>query len=59
MDITPIKTESDYQSAIKEIGALMDAQLETPEEDRLDVMTTLVEAFETTHYPIEAPDILI
>jgi len=34
----------------------MDARPETPEGDRLDVMTTLVEAFEAKHYPIEAPD---
>lgn len=56
MEIKPIKTESDYQAALKEIEVLMDAQLETPEGDRLDVMTTLVEAFEAKHYPIEAPD---
>ena len=56
MDITPIKTESDYQAALKEIEALMDAQPDTPEGDRLDVMTTLVEAFEAKHYPIDEPD---
>jgi len=56
MDIKPIKTELDYQAALKEIEGLMDAYPETPEGDRLDVMTTLVEAFEAKHYPIEAPD---
>lgn len=56
MDIKPIKTELDYQAALKEIELLMDAHPETPEGDRLDVMTTLVEAFEAKHYPIEAPD---
>ena len=56
MDIKPIKTELDYQAALKEIELLMDAYPETPEGDRLDVMTTLVEAFEAKHYPIEAPD---
>ncbi len=56
MDIKPIKTELDYQAALKEIEVLMDAYPETPEGDRLDVMTTLVEAFEAKHYPIEAPD---
>lgn len=56
MDITPIKTESDYQAALKEIEELMDAQPDTPEGDRLDVMTTLVEAFEAKHYPIDEPD---
>lgn len=54
MEIKPIKTESDYQSALKEIEVLIDAHPETPEGDRLDVMTTLVEAFEAKHYPIEA-----
>lgn len=56
MDIKPIKTELDYQAALKEIEALMDAQPDSSEGDRLDVMTTLVEAFEVKHYPIEAPD---
>ena len=56
MDIKPIKTELDYQAALKEIEVLMDAPPETPEGDRLDMMTTLVEAFEAKHYPIEAPD---
>lgn len=56
MEIKPSRTESDYQSALKEIEGLMDAPPETPEGDRLDVMTTLVEAFEAKHYPIEAPD---
>ena len=56
MEIKPIKTESNYQAALKEIEGLMDAHPETPEGDRLEVMTTLVEAFEAKHYPIEAPD---
>jgi len=56
MEIKPIKTESDYQAALKEIEELMDAQPDTSEGDRLDVMTTLVEAFEATHYPIGAPE---
>ena len=56
MEIKPIKTESDYQAALKEIEELMDAQPDTSEGDRLDVMTTLVEAFEAKHYPIEAPE---
>lgn len=56
MNITPIKTEYDYERALKEIEALMDAEPDTPEGDRLDVMTTLVEAFEAKHYPIGEPD---
>lgn len=56
MEIKPIKTESDYQAALKEIEVLMDAQPDTSEGDRLDVMTTLVEVFEARHYPIDEPD---
>lgn len=56
MDIKPIKTELDYQAALKEIEGLMDAQPDTPEGDRLDILTTIVEAFEAKHYPIESPD---
>jgi len=56
MDIKPIKTEIDYQAALLEIEGLMHAEPDTPEGDRLDIMTTLVEAYEARHYPIEAPD---
>lgn len=56
MEIRPIRTETDYQAALKEIEILFDAQPNTPEYDRLDILSTLVEAYENTHYPIEAPD---
>jgi len=56
MDIHPIKTELDYQNALKEIEGLMDAQPDTPEGDRLDIMATLIAAYEEKHYPIENPD---
>jgi HTH-type transcriptional regulator / antitoxin HigA len=56
MDIRPIKTKADYKAALKEIEALMDATPGSAEEDRLDVLATLVQAYETEHYPIEAPD---
>ena len=56
MDIKPIKTERDYQRALKEIDSLMDAKPNTPEGDRLDVLVTLVEAWEQKHEPIAAPD---
>lgn len=55
MDIKPIKTESDYQAALREIEGLMDAQPDTLEGDRLDIMTTLIEAYEARHYPIDPP----
>jgi HTH-type transcriptional regulator/antitoxin HigA len=56
MDIRPIRTEADYQAALAEIERLFDAAPHTPEGDRLDVLTTLVEAYEEQLYPIPAPD---
>ena len=56
MDIKPIKTESDYNEALAEIEQLMGAKLNTSEGDKLDVLTTLVEAYEKKHYPIDPPD---
>ncbi len=56
MDIKPIKTPEDYQEALKEIEKLFDSAPDTPESDRLDVLTTLVEAYEAQHYPIPTPD---
>jgi len=56
MDIKPIKTENDYQAALAEIERLMGAEPNTPEGDKLDVLTTLVETYEGKHYPIDPPD---
>lgn len=56
MDVKPIKTESDYQSALQVIDRLMNAEPDTTEGDRLDVLTTLVEAWEEKHHQIEDPD---
>lgn len=56
MEIRPIKTESDYQATLKEIEGLMLAEANSPEGDRLDVLVTLVEAYERVHYPIDFPD---
>jgi HTH-type transcriptional regulator / antitoxin HigA len=56
MDIRPIKTEADYQATLKEIEGLMSAEADTSEGDRLDVLVTLVEAYERQHYPIDFPD---
>ena len=56
MDIKPIKTEFDYNAALVEIEQLMGAEPNTPEGDKLDVLTTLVEAYEEKHYPIDPPD---
>jgi HTH-type transcriptional regulator/antitoxin HigA len=56
MEIKPIKTEADEQAALQEIEKLFDAEPGTPESDRLEVLTTLVEAFEEQNYPIPPPD---
>ena len=56
MDIKPIKSDSDYQAALKEIELLFDAASDTPEGDRLEVLTTLVEAYEDKKYNIPWPD---
>ncbi|QBQ54814.1 helix-turn-helix domain-containing protein [Nitrosococcus wardiae] len=56
MDIKPIKTEADYEAALAEIAQLMDAEADTPEGDRLDLLTTLAEAWEAKHFPIDKPD---
>jgi len=56
MEIKSIKTEADYQTAMKEIERLFDAASDTPEGDRLEVLTTLVEAYEEKHYAIPLPD---
>lgn len=56
MEIKPIKTEQDYEAALHEIERLFNAAPNTREGDRLDVLTTLVGAYEDTHYPIPEPD---
>lgn len=56
MDIRPIKTEADYRATLAEIEQLMTAAAGTPEGDRLDVLVTLVEAYERRHYPMDFPD---
>lgn len=56
MDIKPIKTRADYRSALKEIEKLMGAKANTPEGEKLDVLATLVEAYERKHYPLDLPD---
>ncbi|HEX9652561.1 MAG TPA: helix-turn-helix domain-containing protein [bacterium] len=56
MQIRPIKTDADYQKALKEIEKLFDATPGSAEADRLEVLTTLVEAYEEQNYPIPLPD---
>ncbi|MBX7234166.1 MAG: hypothetical protein K1X65_07270 [Caldilineales bacterium] len=56
MNIRPIKTETDYTAALAEIELLFDASPGTPEGDRLEVLTALVEGYEDHHYSIPDPD---
>ncbi|MBF0138958.1 MAG: helix-turn-helix domain-containing protein [Magnetococcales bacterium] len=56
MDVHPIKTELDYNAALAEIERLMDAAPDTTEGDRLDLLVTLVEAYEAKHHAINLPD---
>jgi HTH-type transcriptional regulator/antitoxin HigA len=56
MDIRPIKTEKDHADALREIERLWGAKVGTPEGDKLDVLATLVDAFENERWPIEALD---
>jgi HTH-type transcriptional regulator/antitoxin HigA len=56
MDIAPIKSQRDYRRILKEIEGLMGARRNTREGDRLDVLVTLVEAWERKHYPLDLPD---
>ena len=54
--IKPIRNEADYRDALTKIEILMDAQENTPEGDQLDILATLVEAYERKSYPMDLPD---
>ena len=54
--VRPIRTEQDHEAALGEIEALMTARAGTADGDRLDILTTLVEAYEAEHHAIDAPD---
>lgn len=56
MQIRPIKTRVDHRAALKEIERLMDAKPGTPAGDQLEVLTTLVDDYESRHEPVEPPD---
>ena len=55
MEIRPIRTAADYEAALNEIEKLIDSQPGTPEGDRMDILVTLVEAYEVKHFPIPQP----
>jgi len=55
-DIKPIRTEKDYDAALSEVEHLWGAKLGTPGGDRLDVLATLIDAYEQVHHPMDPPD---
>jgi HTH-type transcriptional regulator/antitoxin HigA len=56
MNIHPLKTEQDYQEALKRMDVLFDAPMGTPESDEADVLSLLIDDYENKYYPIDAPD---
>jgi HTH-type transcriptional regulator/antitoxin HigA len=56
MEIKPVRTKAGYRAALKEIETLMSARADSPEGERLDVLVTLVEAYERKHYRFDLPD---
>lgn len=59
MQIQPIRTDADHAAALRRIDSLMDAAAGTPEADELDVLATLVEAYEDRNFPVADPDPLV
>jgi HTH-type transcriptional regulator/antitoxin HigA len=56
IELKPIRTEVDYERALTEIERLWGAKSGTPEGDQLDVLATLIDAYEARHYPMDPPD---
>jgi HTH-type transcriptional regulator/antitoxin HigA len=54
--IKPIRTKKNYEAALAEVERLWGAKSKTPEGDRLDVLATLIDAYENEHYPMDPPD---
>jgi len=55
-NLKPIRTKADYEAALAAIERLWGARAGTPEGDRLDILATLVDAYENEHYPMDPPD---
>lgn len=55
-EVKPIRSEADYEAAMAEVAALWGAKSGTPKGDRLDVLATLIDAYENEHYPMDPPD---
>jgi HTH-type transcriptional regulator/antitoxin HigA len=57
MNIQPIRNPSDHESALKRIEALTSAKRDTQDGDELEILATLVDVFESQHFPIESPEL--
>ena len=55
-DLKPIRSEKDYERALAEVEVLWGAKAGTPKGERLDILATLIEAYEAAHYPMDPPD---
>ncbi len=55
-EVRPIRSKRDYEAALAEIERLWGAKAGTPKGDRLDVLATLIDAYESQHYPMDPPD---
>jgi HTH-type transcriptional regulator / antitoxin HigA len=55
-EVKPIRTEEDHEAALAEVARLWGSPIGTPEGDRLDVLATLIDAYEAEHHPMDPPD---
>jgi len=55
-EVKPIRTKRDHEAALKEVERLWGAKAGTRDGDRLDVLATLIDAYEAEHYPMDPPD---
>src|ERR671923_2797040 len=55
-NLRPLRSEKDYEAALVEVERLWGAKAGTPKGDRLDILATLIEAYEAQHYPMDPPD---
>jgi HTH-type transcriptional regulator / antitoxin HigA len=55
-DVKPIRSNADYEAALKEVEQLWGAKSGSREGDRLDVLATLIDAYESEHFPLDPPD---
>ena len=55
-EVKPIRTNKDYERAMQEVETLWGAKSATPKGDRLDVLATLIDAWEAAHYPMDPPN---